>query len=96
MKAQILTANSWNVRFAIPKGVLAALHTKQPTARLHATNLSRRQSSAYIPLDTNLLPHNSTPSHILCTLKGCGRHMASLSIALSLRLLVNISPTLRS
>jgi hypothetical protein len=52
---QILTINSWNVRFAIPKGVLAALHTKQPTARLHATNLSRRQSGAYIPLDKNLL-----------------------------------------
>jgi hypothetical protein len=52
---QILTANSWNLRFAIPKGVLAALHTKQPTARLHVTTLSRKQSGTYIPLDTSLL-----------------------------------------
>jgi hypothetical protein len=55
MKVQILTTNSWNLRFAIPKGVLAALHDKQPTTRLHVTNLSRKQSGAYIPLDTSLL-----------------------------------------
>lgn len=46
---------SWNVRFAIPKSVLATLHTKWPSTRLHVTNLSRKQSGVYIPLDTTLL-----------------------------------------
>jgi hypothetical protein len=46
---------SWNVRFAIPKRVLATLHTKWPSTRLHVTTLSRKQSGVYIPLDTDLL-----------------------------------------
>jgi len=46
---------SWNLRFAIPEAVLATLHKKWPSTRLHVTNLSRKHSGVYIPLDTDLL-----------------------------------------
>ncbi|KAF2866037.1 hypothetical protein BDV95DRAFT_611915 [Massariosphaeria phaeospora] len=58
---------SWNARFPIPKGVLSALSTKWPAARLHVTNFDRREPK-YLPLDTALLssPQLYSLAYLVC------------------------------